>query len=116
MDRPLGRPVEFAKAGNAAFHVSLAEDQVRAILPRLSIDDDRLVLDTEAKREGEHAGSIGEPGYVDDVDRIIAQIAGRLEDLARLNQILPLLDIVWEHRLQAADGVALKLVDLILVS
>ena len=32
LDRPLGRPVEFAKAGNAAFRVSLAEDQVRAVL------------------------------------------------------------------------------------
>ena len=116
LDRPLGRPVEFAKAGNAAFRVSLAEDQVRAVLPRLSIDDDSLVLDTEAKREGEHAGSVCEPGYVDDIDRIVAQIDGRLGDLARLNQILALLDIVWEHRHQAADGVALKRADMVLVS
>ncbi len=50
LDRPFGRLVEVAKAGNAAFGISLLQYQLCSVFPRLSIDDNILVLDTETKR------------------------------------------------------------------
>ena len=105
LDRPLGHPAELADAHDAALGVGFVKDQLRSVLARLPVDDGVLVLGAEPECEGQHAGVVGEPAYVDDVYRVVIGVARRGE-LA-----LELLDVVRERGFEAVRGVLLERVD-----